>query len=153
MGLQLFERVARRDVLRAVPVEGLDVYEDGSFSYIFRAGWAEGVDEGLRLWIGIWAGFADFDTDGVGDACDICTDTDGDGRGNPLYPVNTCPLDNCPLLSNSGFVDTDMASWTGIPSDEMIQPADCGEIVRTLLRLSPAARVPVIVVERAGEDV
>ena len=52
-----------------------------------------------------------------------------------------------------GFVDTDMASWTGIPSDEMIQPADCGEIVRALLRLSPAARVPVVVVERAGEEV
>lgn len=52
-----------------------------------------------------------------------------------------------------GFVDTDMASWTGIPSDEMIQPSDCGEIVRALLRLSPAARVPVVVVERAGEEV
>jgi hypothetical protein len=33
----------------------------------------------------------------------------------------------------------------------MIQPEDCAEIVRSLLRLSPAARVPVVVVERAGD--
>jgi len=51
-----------------------------------------------------------------------------------------------------GFVDTPMTTWTGIESSEMIQPADCAEIVRSLLRLSPAARVPVVVVERAGDD-
>jgi len=50
-----------------------------------------------------------------------------------------------------GFVDTPMASWTGIASDEMIQPEDCAELVRALLRLSPAARVPVVVVERRGD--
>jgi NAD(P)-dependent dehydrogenase (short-subunit alcohol dehydrogenase family) len=49
-----------------------------------------------------------------------------------------------------GFVDTRMAAWTGIPGDEMIQPEDCAEIVRALLRLSPHARVPVVVIERAG---
>jgi hypothetical protein len=32
----------------------------------------------------------------------------------------------------------------------MITPEDCAEIVRMLLRLSPRARVPQIVVERAG---
>jgi NAD(P)-dependent dehydrogenase (short-subunit alcohol dehydrogenase family) len=52
-----------------------------------------------------------------------------------------------------GFVDTAMAAWTELPSDEMIQPGDCAELVRALLRLSPAVRVPVVVVERAGEDV
>jgi NAD(P)-dependent dehydrogenase (short-subunit alcohol dehydrogenase family) len=52
-----------------------------------------------------------------------------------------------------GFVDTPMAEWTGIEGDQMIQPEDCAEIVRTLLRLSPAARVPVVVVERAGDVV
>ncbi len=51
-----------------------------------------------------------------------------------------------------GFVDTPMASWTGMASEEMIQPEDCAELVRALLRLSPAARVPVIVVERAGGE-
>jgi NAD(P)-dependent dehydrogenase (short-subunit alcohol dehydrogenase family) len=48
------------------------------------------------------------------------------------------------------FVDTPMASWTGLPPDEMIQPEDCAEVVRALLRLSPAARIPVVVIERAG---
>ena len=52
-----------------------------------------------------------------------------------------------------GFVDTPMAAWTGLPGDEMIQPEDCAELVRALLRLSPSARVPVVVVERAGETV
>jgi NAD(P)-dependent dehydrogenase (short-subunit alcohol dehydrogenase family) len=50
-----------------------------------------------------------------------------------------------------GFVDTPMASWTGISSDEMIQPEDCAEVVRMLLRLSPKARVPQVVIERLGE--
>lgn len=52
-----------------------------------------------------------------------------------------------------GFVDTRMAEWTGIPGDELIQPEDCAELVRALLRLSPSARVPVVVIERAGENV
>jgi len=49
-----------------------------------------------------------------------------------------------------GFVDTAMAAWTGIPGEEMIQPQDCAEIVRLLLRLSPHARIPQVVVERLG---
>jgi hypothetical protein len=32
----------------------------------------------------------------------------------------------------------------------MIQPDDCAEVVRALLRLSPSARVPAIVIERLG---
>ena len=50
-----------------------------------------------------------------------------------------------------GFVDTPMAAWTGIAGEEMIQPEDCAEIVRALLRLSASARVPVVVIERAAE--
>jgi NAD(P)-dependent dehydrogenase (short-subunit alcohol dehydrogenase family) len=50
------------------------------------------------------------------------------------------------------FVDTPMAAWTGLAADQLIQPEDCAEVLRGLLRLSPAARVPVVVVERAGED-
>ena len=49
-----------------------------------------------------------------------------------------------------GFVDTPMAEWSGLAGDEMIQPEDCAEIVRMLLRLSPRARIPQVVVERAG---
>jgi NAD(P)-dependent dehydrogenase (short-subunit alcohol dehydrogenase family) len=51
-----------------------------------------------------------------------------------------------------GFVDTPMAAWTGLPSEQMIQPEDCAEIVRLLLRLSPAARIPQVVVERLGSS-
>jgi NAD(P)-dependent dehydrogenase (short-subunit alcohol dehydrogenase family) len=47
-----------------------------------------------------------------------------------------------------GFVDTPMAEWSGIPAEEMIQPEDCAELVRFLLRLSPHARVPQVVIER-----
>jgi NAD(P)-dependent dehydrogenase (short-subunit alcohol dehydrogenase family) len=49
-----------------------------------------------------------------------------------------------------GFVDTPMAQWSGLAGDEMIQPEDCAEVVRMLLRLSPRARVPQVVIERAG---
>ena len=48
------------------------------------------------------------------------------------------------------FVDTPMAAWSGVPGEEMIQPEDCAELVRSVLRLSPYARVPQIVVERLG---
>ena len=49
-----------------------------------------------------------------------------------------------------GFVDTPMAQWSGLEQDEMIRPEDCAEIVRMCLRLSPAARIPQVVVERMG---
>ena len=48
------------------------------------------------------------------------------------------------------FVDTPMASFTGMAGDELIQPEDCAEVVRMLLRLSPRARIPQIVIERVG---
>jgi len=47
------------------------------------------------------------------------------------------------------FVDTPMAAWTGLAAEELIRPEDCAEVVRMLLRLSPQARVPMIVIERA----
>jgi short-subunit dehydrogenase len=51
------------------------------------------------------------------------------------------------------FVATRMTDWTGIPPEEMIQPEDVAELVRTVLRLSPRARVPQIVIERVGDVV
>lgn len=50
------------------------------------------------------------------------------------------------------WVDTPMAAWAGIPGEEMIRPEDCAELVRSLLRLSPYARVPQIVIERVGSS-
>src|ERR1019366_9770270 len=61
---------------------------------------------------------------------------DGDG----VRAVALCP----------GFVDTPMAEWAGLKGEEMIQPDDCAEIVRMLLRLSPRARIPQVVVARVG---
>ncbi len=55
-------------------------------------------------------GMTDTDNDGIFDDCDICTDTDGDGRGNPGFPANclaVCPLDNCPDVANPAQTDTD----------------------------------------------
>jgi hypothetical protein len=53
----------------------------------------------------------DTDSDGIGDSCDTCTDTDGDGFGNPNYPANTCGVDNCPDVYNPDQSDTDSDSY------------------------------------------
>jgi NADP-dependent 3-hydroxy acid dehydrogenase YdfG len=51
------------------------------------------------------------------------------------------------------FVATRMTEWTGLSDEEQIQPDDIAELVRAVLRLSPKARVPNIVVERLGDEV
>jgi NAD(P)-dependent dehydrogenase (short-subunit alcohol dehydrogenase family) len=51
------------------------------------------------------------------------------------------------------FVATRMTDWTGIPPEDMIQTEDVVELVRSILRLSPKARVPNVVVERVGDVV
>jgi NAD(P)-dependent dehydrogenase (short-subunit alcohol dehydrogenase family) len=51
-----------------------------------------------------------------------------------------------------GFVNTPMTDWAPVPKERMIQPEDCAEIVRTLLRLSPYARIPHVVVERVDRS-
>jgi NAD(P)-dependent dehydrogenase (short-subunit alcohol dehydrogenase family) len=51
------------------------------------------------------------------------------------------------------FVATRMTEWTGLPDDEQIQPEDVAALVRTVLSLSPKARVPNIVIERLGDAV
>jgi short-subunit dehydrogenase len=51
------------------------------------------------------------------------------------------------------FVATKMTDWTGLPHVEMIQVEDVAELVRTILRLSPRARVPEVVIERVGDVV
>lgn len=50
---------------------------------------------------------ADSDDDGLGDVCDACTDTDGDGFGNPGFAANTCAVDNCPTAANPTQADFD----------------------------------------------
>ena len=60
--------------------------------------------------------------------------------------IKSCAL--CP-----GFVDTAMTDFVkeSVAADEMIQPEDIAEIVRSLLRLSPACVVPEVVFQRPNE--
>ncbi|HJQ97748.1 MAG TPA: thrombospondin type 3 repeat-containing protein, partial [Candidatus Polarisedimenticolaceae bacterium] len=53
-------------------------------------------------------GQSDADSDAIGDACDLCTDTDGDTVGNPGFPVSVCGIDNCPSVPNAGQLDGDL---------------------------------------------
>jgi NAD(P)-dependent dehydrogenase (short-subunit alcohol dehydrogenase family) len=60
--------------------------------------------------------------------------------------IKSCAL--CP-----GFVDTAMTDFVkdSVSPDEMIQPQDIAEIVRTLLKLSPGCVVPEVVFQRPSE--
>jgi len=49
----------------------------------------------------------DYDHDGIGDSCDVCTDTDQDGFGDPGFTANTCAPDNCPEDWNADQFDLD----------------------------------------------
>ena len=49
----------------------------------------------------------DTDQDGILDQFDLCTDTDRDGFGDPGYPANTCPPDNCASVANPGQENQD----------------------------------------------
>jgi NAD(P)-dependent dehydrogenase (short-subunit alcohol dehydrogenase family) len=69
--------------------------------------------------------------------------TDTINRGEQEHGVRATAI-------SPGFVDTPMTDWGPVPKEEMIRPEDCAEIVRLLLRLSPYARVPHVVVERMG---
>jgi hypothetical protein len=69
-------------------------------------------------------GQEDADTDGAGDACDACTDTDGDGFGDPGFAANTCPVDNCPDDDNP-----DQEDWDGDGLGNVCDPVPIGGIV------------------------
>ena len=60
--------------------------------------------------------------------------------------IKSCAL--CP-----GFVDTPMTDFVKgqVDADEMIKPQDIAEIVRALLRVSPACVIPEVVFQRPDE--
>jgi NAD(P)-dependent dehydrogenase (short-subunit alcohol dehydrogenase family) len=60
--------------------------------------------------------------------------------------IKSCAL--CP-----GFVDTAMTDFVkdSVAAEEMIQPEDIAEIVRTLLKLTPGCVVPEVVFQRPDE--
>jgi hypothetical protein len=78
---------------------------------------------------------SDADVDQLGDVCDDCTDTDGDGYGNPGYPLNTCLTDNCPSLSNPSQLDFDQDGL-----GDVCDPDDDGDGVDDLADCAPLAR-------------
>jgi len=49
----------------------------------------------------------DYDADKIANVSDPCTDSDGDGFGDPGFPANTCPIDNCPSVWNPDQADSD----------------------------------------------
>jgi PKD repeat protein len=49
----------------------------------------------------------DTDSDGYCSEFDDCTDTDGDGFGDPGYVANQCADDNCPQSANPSQIDGD----------------------------------------------
>jgi len=56
----------------------------------------------------------DLDGNYILDECDYCSDTDGDGYGDPGIPDNTCLTDNCPDDYNPDQADSD---FDGIGND------------------------------------
>jgi len=69
----------------------------------------------------------DGDADGTLDACDTCTDTDGDGFGDPGFPANLCAIDNCPDFVNPDQIDTD-GDGLGDACDDPPAPLCPGDI-------------------------
>jgi len=51
------------------------------------------------------------------------------------------------------FVDTAMTDWakSEVPADQMIRPEDIAEVVRCLLRLSPACLIPEVMMVRPSD--
>jgi FG-GAP-like repeat/FG-GAP repeat/Thrombospondin type 3 repeat len=78
---------------------------------------------------------ADQDEDGVLDAQDPCTDSDGDGFGDPVFPPGLCAPDNCPTIPNPTQADADADGrgdvcdpCPGDPLDDADGDGVCGDV-------------------------
>ncbi len=90
-----------------LPEEGDVIYAELSAAaparVLYRADQESNGDYGIYT-IPLWL---DLDEDGILDDCDLCTDPDGDGFGDPDSPAGTCEVDNCPYVSNVDQQDAD----------------------------------------------
>ena len=79
-------------------------------------------------------------TKGVG--LSLARSISAEEQGNGVRACAICPA----------FVDTDMTTWTHdqVAPTAMLSPDDVAEAMRFLLRLSPSALVPEIVIQRVG---
>jgi PKD repeat protein len=99
----------------------------------------------------------DADLDGIGDVCDTCTDTDGDGFGNPGFPANACATDNCPFNSNIGQEDCDLDGIGDVcdvdcaccPSGVLAEPSALGSPNPLLI---PTTAADQIIVEDVANE-
>ncbi len=90
------------------PVYALGVLDDGDGDALYIGGEFTTASSATANRIAKWhRPRSDADGDGEFDPCDLCTDTDLDGYGDPAFPANTCPLDNCPSAYNPGQEDPD----------------------------------------------
>ena len=71
--------------------------------------------------------------------CDLCTDTDGDGYGNPGFP-NTCAEDNCPSVPNpnqNGCCDDITHVLGDVNDDDVVTSADVIYLINFVFKSGP----------------
>ena len=103
----------------------------GPYTFDFGAGEVfgfqlHGVTSALTLNPGTPNVLFDGDLDGIANACDTCTDVDGDGFGDAGFPANTCANDVCPTNPDPLQLDSD-GDGLGDACDNCVSVANPGQ--------------------------
>ena len=81
----------------------------------------------------------DSDGDTIGDVCDLCTDTDGDGYGDPNFQNTVCEDDNCPKVYNPDQAEKDRGD---VDCNDGIDVLDVIAVVNHIVAAAPLAGEP-----------